>query len=357
LGTDANANGLLDIYESTTTPGTINYTSTYSNFAIINSINWCADNDSDGIPDSIDLDDDNDGILDTVENASACGTSVAATGTNADCDGDGIPNRLDLDSDNDGINDVTEAGGTDTNNDGQADGAIGTTPTTNGVPASAVQGLTPPNTDGTGGSNPYDLDSDGDGLTDLQEAGTNPGLDTNGDGVIDGTDDPDNDGILSPVDGLPNLYGDSLPPDLTPTTEINALAFTTAGQQRDFSLNAFKITNVNNVPGKPIAFRVAKLSAFDITYATTSGTSNVFGGMANSNNNWVFTENSNFITVTAKSGIVIPPGGAKKIGFTATRKAGVPINTSQNITVTFIFGSAGEVKTDNNIVETKITAN
>jgi hypothetical protein len=71
------------------------------------------DTDSDGILDTADLDDDNDGILDTVEDSSACGTNVAASGTNADCDGDGIPNSLDLDSDGDGIKDVIEAGGTD----------------------------------------------------------------------------------------------------------------------------------------------------------------------------------------------------------------------------------------------------
>ena len=47
----------------------------------------------------------------------------------------------------------------------------------------------------------------------------------------------------------------------------------------------------------------------------------------------------------------------KLFGFTATRKSGVPSNTSQNITVTIIYGSAGEEKIDNNTVETKITAN
>jgi hypothetical protein len=73
-----------------------------------------ADTDMDGIPDSLDLDDDNDGILDTVENAQM----------NADIDGDGIPNRLDLDSDNDGVNDVDEALGIDLNRDGMADGIV-----------------------------------------------------------------------------------------------------------------------------------------------------------------------------------------------------------------------------------------
>jgi hypothetical protein len=49
--------------------------------------------------------------------------------------------------------------------------------------------------------------------------------------------------------------------------------------------------------------------------------------------------------------------GRRSIGFTVARKSGVPSNTSQNITVTIIYGSAGEEKVNNNTVETKITAN
>ena len=64
--TDANNNGLLDQYEDGTT-GTINYTSTYSAYAINDAINACADTDGDGLNDVFDLDDDNDGILDIDE--------------------------------------------------------------------------------------------------------------------------------------------------------------------------------------------------------------------------------------------------------------------------------------------------
>ena len=64
------------------------------------------DNDSDGVPDSIDLDDDNDGILDTVEGAT-------------DLDADGLPNAFDLDSDGDLCFDIIEAGFTDLNGDGR----------------------------------------------------------------------------------------------------------------------------------------------------------------------------------------------------------------------------------------------
>jgi hypothetical protein len=68
-GTDTNKNGLLDVYEGTTA-GTINYNSTYTNYAIVRTINACLDSDGDGIPDLFDIDDDNDGVLDAVESPS-----------------------------------------------------------------------------------------------------------------------------------------------------------------------------------------------------------------------------------------------------------------------------------------------
>lgn len=318
------------------------------------SISVLVDTDGDLVPDVDDLDDDNDGILDTVEDAASCTSAAGIVTANVDCDGDGIPNRLDLDSDNDGINDVNEANGTDANFDGFADG---TPNAITGIPASAGPGLTPPNTDGTGGTNPYDLDSDNDGLTDFTESGTNPALDANGDGVVDGNADPDLDGILTPVDAVPATRRDDLFPDLNPTIVIGSLEFTTAGSQKDFVVNLFEINNRVQITGTPISFRVAKISGFDITYSTTSGTSNTTAPTANSNSDWDFVENANFITVTAKTGITIAANGSKVIGFTATRKTGIPINTTQNITATIINGSAGEIKVDNNIAITSITAN
>ncbi|MDF2832352.1 hypothetical protein [Chryseobacterium indoltheticum] len=66
-GTDANNNGLLNQFESATTPGTINYTSTYTLYAADAAVSACLDSDGDGIPDIVDIDDDNDGILDKTE--------------------------------------------------------------------------------------------------------------------------------------------------------------------------------------------------------------------------------------------------------------------------------------------------
>lgn len=82
--TDANHNGLYDVFESNLT---------------------LVDTDNDGIPDYLDLDSDNDGIYDSVETGS----------NNTDTDSDGIKNFRDLDSDGDLCADVIEAGFTSTN--------------------------------------------------------------------------------------------------------------------------------------------------------------------------------------------------------------------------------------------------
>ena len=152
------------------------------------------DTDADGIYDINDLDDDNDGIIDSAE-AAACSPSAP----DCDTDGDGIPNRLDPDSDNDGISDVRESNGTDINGDGKVDGGVDA----DGVPSSTNGGLTPPNTDGTTLPDPYDTDSDGDGISDALERGTNGNapVDTDGDGTPDYRDtDSDNDGIPDSVE-------------------------------------------------------------------------------------------------------------------------------------------------------------
>ncbi|NDC78137.1 MAG: hypothetical protein EBZ67_09745 [Chitinophagia bacterium] len=162
------------------------------------------DTDGDGILDSTDQDDDNDGILDTVEIAAACGTSVSSSGTDANCDGDTLPNIIDLDSDNDGIKDVVEAGGSDPDDDGRP----GTgTPTVNGSGIPTSGSLTPPNSDNASGADPYDTDSDNDGITDgvedTDKDGTvDPGetdpadADTDNDGIDDGVEDTDKDGTV-----------------------------------------------------------------------------------------------------------------------------------------------------------------
>ena len=196
------------------------------------------DQDKDGIPNHLDLDSDNDGIPDVVEsfgvntngdgridnytdtdadglsqNVDANNTGQASSGNGLgaiDTDGDGIPNYFDLDSDNDGIPDVAEAYGTDTNNDGKIDGYTDTDGDgysdnvdgdvgNDGVAENAVNSLlrtgADTNNDGRADSfiyknadtdskpNPYDIDSDGDGITDVLEAGF---TDVNLNGIVDG---------------------------------------------------------------------------------------------------------------------------------------------------------------------------
>ncbi|WP_175623179.1 beta strand repeat-containing protein [Chryseobacterium schmidteae] len=63
---DVNNDGLNDSVD-TDMNGIPNYSSTYSLYALIKTLNACIDTDNDGITDLIDIDDDNDGILDAIE--------------------------------------------------------------------------------------------------------------------------------------------------------------------------------------------------------------------------------------------------------------------------------------------------
>jgi hypothetical protein len=143
--------------------------------------------------------------------------------------------------------------------------------------------------------------------------------------------------------------------DLTPTNDIDGLNFVTAGTNRDFVVNVY---NINIGPTTaPVRVAISKLTAFDITYSTSSGNSNVFGGTPNQNSDWTFTETSSFIIATSKSGIVINGNGQSVIGFTLTRKAGVANGTTQNITTSIASGTGGgETPTNNNTAITNVTA-
>lgn len=216
----------------------------YPGFVDVNGdgVNDKFDSDLDGVPNFLDRDSDNDGIPDVVEaggadangdgiidgytdsdgdglsdNVDANLSGAAGSGPGLglpDLDGDGIPNQFDLDSDNDGIPDVIEVYGIDNNNDGMLD-YVGTfaanDPDGDGF-LSAVDGdadgngtieningpllKTGPvlsngrassypfkNMDADSKPNPYDLDSDGDGITDVIEAGF---PDANYNGQVDG---------------------------------------------------------------------------------------------------------------------------------------------------------------------------
>ncbi|MEZ4407218.1 MAG: DUF4215 domain-containing protein [Polyangiales bacterium] len=194
------------------------------------------DTDMDGRPDHLDPDDDNDGIPTAREAADD-------TTTGDDADMDGLPSYRDLDSDGDGDLDRDEAGtdltmpvntdgvmgpdylDTDSDNDclldsdPREDGAARTNamlPSMNadancptGQTCNRTTGTCAPRGDRDGdglpddvetmiGTNPDNPDTDGDGIRDGDEVGTDPTRprDTDMDGMIDARDpDDDNDTI------------------------------------------------------------------------------------------------------------------------------------------------------------------
>ncbi len=201
IGTNVDANGLPLILASTPI-----------------SINDAQDDfDGDGIKNFLDIDSDNDGVFDAIEAGgtdangdgrvgpgvandidadgfpdivdpinNTSGTGLGTRLPNLNSDGAQLPNYLDLDSDDDGIPDVLEAGGADPDNDGiigsgaitdiDGDGASDLVDSNNSGTA-LING----DIDGDGIPNTMDLDSDGDGIRDVIEAG---GIDNDGDGRI-----------------------------------------------------------------------------------------------------------------------------------------------------------------------------
>ncbi len=182
----------------------------------------CPDTDGDGVPDSVDLDDDNDGILDTTEDPDLDGDGDPLTDP-LDSDSDGYPDHLDIDSDDDGIPDNVEAQTTDgyiaPNDDDAA-----TYASNDGVNSAYPDGLIPVNTDGADEPDYLDMDTDNDLVPDNNEGNdfdfdgvpdqTYTGTDTDGDGLDDGYEGSDvndgfdvNDEIDDPANDLPDTDG------------------------------------------------------------------------------------------------------------------------------------------------------
>ena len=139
----------------------------------------CWDTDGDGTPNLRDPDDDGDGVPTIFEDPDGDGTP-----RNDDTDNDGIPDYLDTDDDNDGINTGSEGGVSDADNDGIPDYRDPDSTNAGGMP------------DGSG-------DSDGDGISDLQECGSGPAC---ADSDNDGT--PDYMQVGSAADQAPGLVDD-----------------------------------------------------------------------------------------------------------------------------------------------------
>ena len=198
--------------------------------------------DGDTLPDYQDIDSDNDGIQDVIEGGDGAldtnGDGVIDTNDDgySDADGDGMsddseitpplnsdgdanPDYIDVDSDNDGIYDVTESG--DGSLDPNGDGAIDSND--NGYVDSDGDGMddnseitSQIDNDGDSLPNHLDLDSDNDGIYDIEEGGDGD-LDTNADGVVDinddGFEDADGDGMDDDAESTPstNTDNDALP--------------------------------------------------------------------------------------------------------------------------------------------------
>ena len=195
------------------------------------------DTDSDGRPDYLDIDSDNDGIFDVEEGgdgsldtnndgvidsndvgyADVDGDGMdddSEPTTTLDSDNDGQPNYIDIDSDNDGIFDVEEGGDgdLDTNGDGAIDTAdSGFTDLDGDGMDDDSENTDIPDSDNDGLPNYLDLDSDNDGIYDIEEGGDGD-LDTNQDGVIDSNDTGFAD---SDNDGMDDAS------ELTPVTETD----------------------------------------------------------------------------------------------------------------------------------------
>jgi len=153
-------------------------------------------------------------------------------------------------------------------------------------------------------------------------------------------------------------------PNLDPTIPIDNLNFGSSGvsMERDF-LVKLKENLGSPTDETAVSFRVSRLSAFDITVpgitlsgtdqSGISGNSTVNGTTANTNGNWMFKQDDNFIIVTSKPGVSFAGNGFVNIGFHVKRKASIAVNTTQNITVTIVAGSGGEIDfTDNTSIIT-----
>lgn len=193
------------------------------------------DFDSDMTPNYLDPDDDDDGVS-TRDEVSVTGTNPYNTDTDGDqindyietnggmavnTDGTGLIDALDSDSDDDFIPDQIEGGSADTDNDGilnfrDADDDGDTLPTQSeglGDPdADMIPNYLDADDDGDGvdtrlelavsGSNPLNMDSDGDMIDDFIETDGGLFVDTDGDGTIDALDsDSDGDGIFDILEG------------------------------------------------------------------------------------------------------------------------------------------------------------
>ncbi|HMW25976.1 MAG TPA: T9SS type A sorting domain-containing protein, partial [Ferruginibacter sp.] len=142
------------------------------------------------------------------------GTALLMTGVDGNADGradswpnknldrDLRPNAYDMDSDGDGIVDVIEAGLPDANLNGIVDGVIAANGWSTSV--SGLAALNLPNTDSNGNPNYLDIDSDDDGIPDNIEGMSTAGY------LIPSTADADGDGLVNTYDATVGFGGSGI---------------------------------------------------------------------------------------------------------------------------------------------------
>jgi len=226
------------------------------------------DSDNDGIPDVIEVggaDSNNNGLLDTFADANSDGisdnnvngTALLITGVdvtpvdgradswpNKNKDMDLRPNAYDMDSDGDGIVDVIEAGLPDANLNGIVDGVLGTngwSTTVSGMPSLNLR-----NTDATGNPDYLDIDSDDDGIPDNIEGQSTGGY------KLPVVTDTDGDGLINTYDNVVGFGGSGImvyDHDADGTPDYRDLDTDADGQAdivegNDFNLNGLADDNV-----------------------------------------------------------------------------------------------------------------
>ncbi|MBJ2176193.1 DUF11 domain-containing protein [Aureibaculum sp. A20] len=168
------------------------------------------DANNDGRIDGVPADFGDNGLFDGIEDNDTSDASLTHTIGESTDDTDTIPNYLDLDSDGDGIPDNVEAQTTSgyTVPSGTVDA--------NGVFTNYTTGFDPVNTDGTDNPDYLDADSDNEGGNDTAEVGiTLANADADDDGLDDATDTStgyaDPNGTINNPSLLPNTQDNTTP--------------------------------------------------------------------------------------------------------------------------------------------------